>query len=378
MTPAEELGYKVGQEFWLLDDSETEVWTKGTTITLKNDDGSNCPKFTDEDGEEQYITLCNVRPHLEDTTPCEQMGYKEGDTFTLNEGHDTTFEDDAIVTLTHDDKTPVPKFVHFDSDGDQIDYNYLPLGCVTKVNSQESPKAPTITLLSWLKEHLPSLGGWPQEAEYITLDGPEEGSCLAYWIKGYPAPKNQYPDESKEETCWGNENSSWECFDIDRDTLESVSDYDTALITREMYEGATGQAGNFTLTLTDVGNNKVAVIKAIRTITGLGLKESKDLSESTPSVICTGLTNDIAFKYHLTLTAAGAKATISAEEEASPIPLVGKDTFSGQKYIYFIDGESIEVTLVGYFEGSPVIVHVDQWGDPKAVIAKASLLTKKE
>jgi large subunit ribosomal protein L7/L12 len=48
----------------------------------------------------------------------------------------------------------------------------------------------------------------------------------------------------------------------------------------------------FTVTLKDVGANKIQVIKAVREVTGLGLKESKDLVESAPATLKEGVTKD--------------------------------------------------------------------------------------
>src|SRR5215467_10060622 len=50
----------------------------------------------------------------------------------------------------------------------------------------------------------------------------------------------------------------------------------------------------FTVTLTDVGSNKINVIKAVREVTSLGLKEAKDLVESAPKPIKEGVNKDEA------------------------------------------------------------------------------------
>ena len=62
--------------------------------------------------------------------------------------------------------------------------------------------------------------------------------------------------------------------------------------------GAAGGAGaveektEFDVVLTSFGDKKVGVIKVVRTITGLGLKEAKDLVESAPSAIKEGISKD--------------------------------------------------------------------------------------
>lgn len=53
--------------------------------------------------------------------------------------------------------------------------------------------------------------------------------------------------------------------------------------------GAAEEQTEFSLILTGFGDKKVGVIKAVRTITGLGLKEAKDMVEATPSTVKEGL-----------------------------------------------------------------------------------------
>ena len=66
----------------------------------------------------------------------------------------------------------------------------------------------------------------------------------------------------------------------------------------------------FTVTMTAFGENKVGVIKAIRTITGLGLKEAKDLVEGVPSTVKEGVSKDEAAKIKKDLEDAGAKVEV--------------------------------------------------------------------
>jgi large subunit ribosomal protein L7/L12 len=58
--------------------------------------------------------------------------------------------------------------------------------------------------------------------------------------------------------------------------------------------------------MTSFGENKVAVIKAVRTITGLGLKEAKDAVEGAPSTIKEGASKDDAEAFKKQLEEAGA------------------------------------------------------------------------
>ena len=62
----------------------------------------------------------------------------------------------------------------------------------------------------------------------------------------------------------------------------------------------------FTVVLAKAGEKKIDVIKAIREITGLGLKEAKDLVEGAPKTVKEGVSKDDAAKMKEKLTAAGA------------------------------------------------------------------------
>lgn len=66
----------------------------------------------------------------------------------------------------------------------------------------------------------------------------------------------------------------------------------------------------FDVVLTDAGANKINVIKEVRALTGLGLKEAKDLVEGAPKTVKEGVSKDEAAKMKDTLTKAGAKVDI--------------------------------------------------------------------
>ena len=67
----------------------------------------------------------------------------------------------------------------------------------------------------------------------------------------------------------------------------------------------------FTVTLTEVGGNKINVIKVVREITALGLKEAKDLVESAPKPIKEGATKDESEAIKKKFEEVGAKVSIS-------------------------------------------------------------------
>jgi large subunit ribosomal protein L7/L12 len=67
---------------------------------------------------------------------------------------------------------------------------------------------------------------------------------------------------------------------------------------------------DFVVELTGSGDNKIGVIKAVRELTGLGLKEAKDLVDGAPKVVKEGVAKADADKMKATLEAAGAKVTL--------------------------------------------------------------------
>jgi large subunit ribosomal protein L7/L12 len=66
----------------------------------------------------------------------------------------------------------------------------------------------------------------------------------------------------------------------------------------------------FSVELTAIGDKKIEVIKEVRAITGLGLKEAKDLVEAAPKMVKEATTKDDAEKLKKQLEAAGAKVTL--------------------------------------------------------------------
>ena len=67
---------------------------------------------------------------------------------------------------------------------------------------------------------------------------------------------------------------------------------------------------DFEVVLAETGPNKIAVIKEVRTITGLGLKEAKDLVEGAPKPLKSGVAKAEAEEMKKTLEAAGAKVEL--------------------------------------------------------------------
>jgi large subunit ribosomal protein L7/L12 len=66
----------------------------------------------------------------------------------------------------------------------------------------------------------------------------------------------------------------------------------------------------FTATIIEIGQNKIPVIKVVRELTGLGLKEAKDLVDASPKAVKEGVTKDEAEKIKAALEEQGAKVEI--------------------------------------------------------------------
>ena len=75
-------------------------------------------------------------------------------------------------------------------------------------------------------------------------------------------------------------------------------------------EATAEEKTEFDIELSEAGSNKIAVIKEVRTITGLGLKEAKDLVEGAPKPLKQGVKKEEAEEMKKSLEAAGAKVTL--------------------------------------------------------------------
>ncbi|HEU4920510.1 MAG TPA: 50S ribosomal protein L7/L12 [Candidatus Limnocylindrales bacterium] len=73
---------------------------------------------------------------------------------------------------------------------------------------------------------------------------------------------------------------------------------------------AVEEQSEFTATLTEIGPNKIPVIKVVRELTGLGLKEAKDLVDAAPKPVKEGIAKDEAEKIKAALEEQGAKVEI--------------------------------------------------------------------
>jgi large subunit ribosomal protein L7/L12 len=74
--------------------------------------------------------------------------------------------------------------------------------------------------------------------------------------------------------------------------------------------GADEEKSSFDVILTDAGDKKIGVIKEVRTLTGLGLKEAKDLVESAPKAVLEGASKEDAEKAKEAIEGAGGSVEV--------------------------------------------------------------------
>ena len=100
-----------------------------------------------------------------------------------------------------------------------------------------------------------------------------------------------------------------------QDNLERINAMETSVFSKgeeqeEMVEEAAEEKTEFDVVLADAGANKINVIKEVRAITNLGLKEAKDLVEGAPKTVKEGATKEEAEAIKAKLEAAGAKVEL--------------------------------------------------------------------
>ena len=76
----------------------------------------------------------------------------------------------------------------------------------------------------------------------------------------------------------------------------------------------------FTATIVEIGPNKIPVIKVVRELTGLGLKEAKDLVDATPKAVKEGVAREEAEKIKAALEAVGRQVEIERSPEVRVAP----------------------------------------------------------
>ena len=81
-------------------------------------------------------------------------------------------------------------------------------------------------------------------------------------------------------------------------------------------EAAVEEQSEFEVVLTEIGPNKIPVIKVVRELTGLGLKEAKDVVDAAPKAVKEGVDKEEAEKIKAALEEQGAKAEINVTPRA--------------------------------------------------------------
>lgn len=94
-----------------------------------------------------------------------------------------------------------------------------------------------------------------------------------------------------------------------------VAETTTNTIDYENIQERTSKEGNFTIVLEDTGNYKIQVIKIIKEMTNLGLKESKDIADNTPAPIKENIDETTALKFKRELESVGAKINLIRNDD---------------------------------------------------------------
>ena len=94
------------------------------------------------------------------------------------------------------------------------------------------------------------------------------------------------------------------------DILETISNMSVMDVVELIEAAAAEEQTEFDVVLASFGSQKVPVIKVVREITGLGLKEAKDLVEGAPSPIKEGVAKDEAEEIQKKLEEAGASVEV--------------------------------------------------------------------
>lgn len=496
-SPCEKLGYTEGQAFTLLTNEDGNL-SAGDTVYLHYDDKTDCPEFRDteeydeDDTTTEYFELHKVAPIIEDKTPAQALGYKEGDLFIVRE--DCEFEEGEIVELIHDDDTTCPHFALTQNDEKQ-DYPYLyqvkPLEpkvgrkARIRVNRTAGHKPGTEGIITRLDSSSVTL-----EYNGVRMDHPIVDIVTYAFAEDEEISVN-------EELDWGiTEESGWNKGDlaIVRQTNGShcFNKYEVITFNGD-YGGGFGGFTNKEGTVQSVefktleriptperhnevefrverNSEAVPIIKAIRRLTGWGLKEAKDAFDEAKATdrwktLGTSLEKDAWVFYAQVTDAKGDVSLDSTDEPLStakpasnpatwdtkpreewkpgdkgivrgqneynehhfpigsevtfvehatstrgrfegnwersqtvelelvePIStqqeilgqaarlIIGDEMASSQprQVLYYQDGDSKEMTLIGYFQSKPVLGYIDRWDDPQVFIGKESLMTEIE
>ena len=338
-TPCEKLGYEEGMQFTLVND-DVDGLSAGDTLWLYSDDGSSNPEFRDtekvnDDTETYYIDLSCVARYTRDTTLAYNRGLREGDILqmVMDDDSEGAYKGD-IITFIRDDGDTYSEFRLNKNDSEP----YLYLSHVGGLEPKVGRKVRVIHNCT---------DGFSAGTEGIIVEIFSDGdyciaargdtmyhhadSCIIFGYaddessdsKDSEPVKQDYPTKPA---------SEWKQGDKGIVRGQQENDPHNFQIGEEITfeRGRNSERGIFRGTkYTSTQNIQYDLIEVIQTSKLVEVKESLSELQST-----------------------------------------------SKKYKYFIDGDSIEVTLVGYFDGEPICAYKDRWGDTQLFVAKPSLLVE--
>lgn len=496
-SPCRKLGYTEGQAFTLLTNEDGNL-SAGDTVYLHYDDTTDCPEFRDteeydeDDTTTEYFELHKVAPVIEGKTPAQALGYKEGDLFIVRE--DCEFKEGEIVELIHDDDTTCPQFA-LAQDDERQDYPFLyqvkPLEpkvgrkARIRVNTTSGHPAGTEGIITYVTSDYVTV-----EYNGVSMDHPIVDIVTYAFAEDEEIPENKEVDwDITEGSRWNKGDlaivrriNGSHCFNK-YDVITFNGDYSSGFGVFLNKEG-TVQSVEFK-TLERIpkperhnevefrvqrNSEAVPIIKAIRRLTGWGLKESKDAfdeAKATDDWKTLGVfTEKDAWVFYAEVTDAKGDVSLDSTDEslsnAKPVSnpatwdtkprdewkpgdkgivrgqnkynehhfpigsevtfiehafstrgrfegdwvrpqtvelelvepisthqetlgqaarlIIGDEMASSQprQVLYYQDGDSKEMTLIGYFQSKPVLGYIDRWDDPQVFIGKESLMTEIE
>lgn len=337
-TPCELLGYKEGMKFTVVTDVD-DSFSVNQTVWLHYDDGSGNPEFRDteeeaaDDTETAYLDLSFIARYDEDETYASVRGFREGDTLVavMDDNNEDVYEGD-ILTFINDDGDTCPNF-RVEKDGSK---SYLYLSHVGGLEPKVGRKVRVIHNCT---------NGFSAGTEGTIIEICSDGD---YCIAARGDTMYHHAD-----SCivfgYADDESS------DSKDPEPVKDYPT----KPASEWKQGHRG-IVRGQQEVDPHNFQIGEEI--IFERGRDSERGIFRGTK------YTSTQNIQYDLIEVVSGTKPTVIICDELA-------DT--SKKYKYFIDGDSIEVTLVGYFDGEPICAYKDRWGDIQTFVAKASLLVEE-
>ena len=344
-TPCERLGYTEGMKFTLVND-DVDGLSAGDTIWLHSDDGSFNPEFRDTekvnaDTETYYIDLPYVARYTGDTTLAYNRGLREGDILqmVMDDNGEEAYVGD-IITFIKDDGDTCPKF-EVAKDSNRA---YLYLSHVGGLEPKLGRKVRVIHNCT---------GGFSAGTEGIIVEICSDGdycieangdtmyhhadSCIVY---GYSEDESSDSKDSKPENKdWTTKpKDEWKAGD--KGIVRGQNEYDEHHfpIGSEVtfVEHSSSTLGRFEGDWERSQTVELELVEPIST-------QQETLGQATRLII--------------------------GDEMASSQP---------RQVMYYQNGDSKEMTLIGYFQSKPVLGYIDRWDDPQVFIGKESLMTEIE